>query len=213
MRRAASAIHREVVVRGGPSWPWADRRGARTPVAHPGLPTRRLTATAAAANMPARDERPDDAPPSPRVARAPILTSMARSALTTAMYRLPLWLHRLGLRGYERLIGIDWIVLTTRGRRSGEPRTVMLDAVGHDPATDTWYVQPADGRRAHWLRNALAHPVVTVEVRGRRFDARADDVTGDEGADVVLHFIRSHPLYARLIVFFIPYVDGVDVPD
>jgi deazaflavin-dependent oxidoreductase (nitroreductase family) len=138
---------------------------------------------------------------------------MPRSALATAMHRLPLWLHRLGLRGYERLLGIDWLVLTTRGRRSGAPRTVMLDVIGRDEATDTWYVQPADGRRANWLRNALANPTVTVEVRGRRFVARADNVTGDEGADVVLRFIRTHPLYARLIVWMLRYVESVDVPD
>lgn len=138
---------------------------------------------------------------------------MARSALGAALHRAPLRLHRFGIRGYERLLGIDWIVLTTRGRRSGEPRTVVLDAVGHDVATDTWYVQPADARRAHWLRNVLAHPAATVEVRGRRFDATARDASGPEGADVVLRFIRTHPWYARLVVWLVGYVDSIDHPD
>jgi len=129
------------------------------------------------------------------------------------MYRAPLWLYRAGVRGYERLIGIDWLVLTTRGRRTGAPRTVMVDVVGHDAATDTWYVQPADARHSDWLRNLRAHPVATVEVRGRRFRAHATEVTGTEGAEVVLRFIREHPRYARLIVWFIGYVDSVDRPD
>ena len=54
---------------------------------------------------------------------------------------------------------------------------------------------------------------MTAEVRGRRFEARVEDVTGPEGAEVVLHFIRTHPLYARVIVWFVGYVERVDVPD
>jgi hypothetical protein len=38
-------------------------------------------------------------------------------------------------------------------------------------------------------------------------------VTGPEGAEVVLHFIRTHPAYARVIVWFVRYVERVDVPD
>ena len=111
------------------------------------------------------------------------------------------------------MLGIDWLLLTTTGRRSGRPHVVMLDVVGHDPASDTFYVQPADGRRADWVRNVAVTPGVTVEVRGRRFEARVEDVTGPEGAEVVLHFIRTHPLYARMIVWFVGYVERVDVPD
>lgn len=129
------------------------------------------------------------------------------------LFRAPLLLHRLGIRGIERVLGIDWIVVTTRGRRTGRLHTVMLDVVGHDPANDTYYVQPADGRRADWVRNVAAEPEVEVEVRGRRFRAHVTDVTGPEGAEVVLRFIRGHPWYARLIVWFVGYVDDVSVPD
>jgi deazaflavin-dependent oxidoreductase (nitroreductase family) len=137
----------------------------------------------------------------------------SRGSLLASLYGLPLWLHGLGVRGYERLLGIDWVVLTTRGRRSGEPRRVMLDAIGHDPETGTWYVQPADEARAQWLRNLRAHPIATVEVRGRSFEARASEITGPAGAEVVLRFIRTHPWYARLIVWLVGYVDRVDLPD
>jgi deazaflavin-dependent oxidoreductase (nitroreductase family) len=127
--------------------------------------------------------------------------------------RIPLWLHRLGVRGYERLLGVDWIVLTTRGRRTHRPRTVVVDAIGHDEAADVWYVQPADERRAQWVRNLRAHPFAIVEVRGRRFEACATEVTGAEGAEIVLRFIRGHPRYARLVVWLVGYVDRIDHPD
>ncbi len=138
---------------------------------------------------------------------------MPVNALWQALFAIPLFLHGLGIRGYERVLGIDWMVLTTTGRRSGQPRTVMLDVVGHDPARATWYVQPAHGRSAAWVRNVTANPQVTAEVRGRRFAARVDDATGAEGADVVLRFLRAHPWYGRVIVWFVGYVDRVDYPD
>src|SRR5262249_50200421 len=104
-------------------------------------------------------------------------------------------------------------ILTTRGRRSGSPRTVMLDVIGHDAARDVWYVQPADGHRAHWLRNLRAHPEAKVEVLGRTFEAHAVDVTGSEGAEIILRFIREPRSHARLLACILRYVDPIDQPD
>jgi deazaflavin-dependent oxidoreductase (nitroreductase family) len=127
-----------------------------------------------------------------------------------SLYRIPLWLRRHGIRGYERVLGIEWIVLTTRGRRTGRPHAVVVDVVGHDARG--WYVQPADPH-AQWVRNVRADPRITVEVGGRTIDAEAHEITGPEGADVVLRFIRSHPRYARVIVWLVRYVETTDLPD
>jgi deazaflavin-dependent oxidoreductase (nitroreductase family) len=129
------------------------------------------------------------------------------------MFRLPLLLHRVGIRGLERAIGIDWIVLTTTGRRTGRPHAVMLDVVGEDPGRGVWYVQPAYGRGAAWVRNAVAQPLAEAEVRGRRLRVRVRDATGAEGAEVVLRFLRAHPWYGRIIVWFVGYLDRIDRSD
>lgn len=118
--------------------------------------------------------------------------------LSRWLYRLPLSLRRLGLGGWERWIGTEWIAITTTGRRSGRPHAVLLDIVGRDPATDTYYVSPAYGRRADWVRNIEVHPIFEAEVDGRRWRARAAAVTGERGAEVLLRFARARPLYARL---------------
>jgi len=128
------------------------------------------------------------------------------------LHRLPIQLHGLGIRGYERVLGVDWLLLTTTGRRTGRPRTVMVDAIDHDDETDTWYVQPAEPQ-ADWLANLRADPRATVEVRGRRFAARAEEITGPRGADVILRFIRGHPRYARLVIALVGYVDSPDHSD
>lgn len=137
---------------------------------------------------------------------------MTRSALRL-LYRVPLWLHGAGIAGYERLLGIDWLVLTTRGRRSGRPRQVVLDVIAHEEDGDVWYVQPADEVRAQWFLNVRAHPSVRVEVRGRRFEARATVLTGPAAARIVRRFLREHPWYARVVVWLVGYVDRIDLPD
>ncbi|HEV7733077.1 MAG TPA: nitroreductase family deazaflavin-dependent oxidoreductase [Candidatus Binatia bacterium] len=127
------------------------------------------------------------------------------------LFRVPLVLHRAGVRGLERIVGIDWIVLETIGRRSGRTHTVVLDVVGEAPGV--WYVQPAYGRNAAWVRNVDAEPLAWAAVHGRRLRVYVTDVTGPEGADVVLRFVRAHQWYARMIVWFVGYVDSIDHPD
>ena len=133
------------------------------------------------------------------------------------LFRLPLRFERFGglrlERMFARLVGIEWIRLETVGRRTGRPHVVVLDIVGHDRERDRYYVQPAHGRSSEWVRNVAAHPGVTARVGERRFRARVRDATGPEGAEVVLRFLRAHPRYARMIVFFVGYVERIDRPD
>jgi deazaflavin-dependent oxidoreductase (nitroreductase family) len=129
------------------------------------------------------------------------------------LFGLPLVLPRVVARTLATALSIDWIVVTTRGRRTGKPHTVVLDVVGYDAVTKTWYVQPAYGYESDWVRNVLANPSVEVEIDGRRSRGRVVEVTGSDGAEVVLRFIRSHPLYARLVVWMVGYVERIDLPD
>jgi deazaflavin-dependent oxidoreductase (nitroreductase family) len=128
------------------------------------------------------------------------------------VFRTPLLLHRLGVRGVERLLGIDWMLLTTIGRRTGRPHEVLVDVIGHDDASGSYYVSPADVR-SDWVRNVHARPQVKASVRGRDFRAHVEDVTGPEGARVLLRFIREHAWYARIVMWFVGLVDQVDRSD
>jgi deazaflavin-dependent oxidoreductase (nitroreductase family) len=126
---------------------------------------------------------------------------------------LPLRLRRAGIGGYERILGIEWIAVTTRGRRSGRPHTVVLDVIDVDATTGTWYVSPANGRRSDWVRNVLVDPRVTVEHGGRRIAALACDASGAEGAEVFLRFVRGHPRYARLVARLGAFADVTRASD
>jgi deazaflavin-dependent oxidoreductase (nitroreductase family) len=124
--------------------------------------------------------------------------------------RLELWLvglpaipYRLGFPGYERIFGLQWMLITTKGRRTGKPRTVLLDLVGHDPATGRYYVQPGQ-RTAGWVHNVQAHPFVEAQVGRKCFRARVVDASGPEGARWVFDFAKRHPLQTRLVERLLP---------
>ena len=85
-----------------------------------------------------------------------------------------------GAEGYEWRDGVRTLILTTTGRRSGQPRPKAL-IFGED---DGRYVVVASKggapRHPQWYRNLLAHPDVEVQVKERRFRARARTAEGAE---------------------------------
>jgi deazaflavin-dependent oxidoreductase (nitroreductase family) len=81
--------------------------------------------------------------------------------------------------------GHDWngkptLLLTTRGRRSGEPHTLPL-IYGRD-GHRLVVVASRGGAPKHpaWYLNLLADPEVDVQVKGERFHARAYPAGTDE---------------------------------
>lgn len=79
-------------------------------------------------------------------------------------------------------IGAPVILLTTIGRKSGQPRTQPLLYV-HDG--DTLYVIGSNfGQERHpaWSANLLANPKATVAIAGQRIPVRADLVETDKDA-------------------------------
>ncbi len=117
--------------------------------------------------------------------------------------RTPLPFYRY-LPGFERIYGFRWILLTTKGRRTGKPRPVLLDLVGHDPITNRYYVQPGWGRACAWVRNIEADPFVEAQIGRKRFRARVIEVSGPEGAAYVFAFARRHRFETAIISWLIP---------
>jgi deazaflavin-dependent oxidoreductase (nitroreductase family) len=66
------------------------------------------------------------------------------------------------------------LTLTTTGRRSGRPRSVQLACVEHEG--DLLVVASAMGqpRDPAWRHNIEAIPQVEVQMRGERYEARAE---------------------------------------
>jgi deazaflavin-dependent oxidoreductase (nitroreductase family) len=73
--------------------------------------------------------------------------------------------------GFER--SPHWVLLTTRGRKSGLPREVMLPCAR---TRDAVVVISTYGRRSHWLRNLEADPHVRFSARGELREGVAEVV-------------------------------------
>jgi deazaflavin-dependent oxidoreductase (nitroreductase family) len=72
------------------------------------------------------------------------------------------------------------LLLTTRGRRSGEPRTSPMMYV-RASADDRLLVIASNAgapRDPHWYLNLVATPTVTVELPGTTYEAAATPLTG-----------------------------------
>ena len=84
-----------------------------------------------------------------------------------------------GERGYHWR-GTTILLLTTRGRRSGEPRTTPLI---HRTDGDRWVVVASKGgwpENPAWFQNLQADPDATIEVPGAEIAVRASVAAGEE---------------------------------
>jgi deazaflavin-dependent oxidoreductase (nitroreductase family) len=108
--------------------------------------------------------------------------------------------HVRSYRETDGEIGHDWkgtttLLLTTIGRRSGEPRAtpVIYGQRGDDylvaASNDGSDTPPA------WYFNLTANPEVTVQVRGDRFTAHARIATPDEKPELWQEMIRRFAGY------------------
>jgi deazaflavin-dependent oxidoreductase (nitroreductase family) len=84
-----------------------------------------------------------------------------------------------GERGYEWR-GTQCLLLTTTGRKSGEPRIMPLIFA---PDGDRQVIVASKGgapEHPAWYLNLQANPEVQVQVKGDRFTAKAHDAQGEE---------------------------------
>jgi deazaflavin-dependent oxidoreductase (nitroreductase family) len=106
------------------------------------------------------------------------------SLVIRLMSRLNTWLYRAtgGALGARWLQGAPILLLTTTGRRSGEPRTTPLLYL-RDGANVV--VVASKGGMSHhplWYRNLVAHPDVEVEIGRERQRMHARRATDAEKA-------------------------------
>jgi deazaflavin-dependent oxidoreductase (nitroreductase family) len=110
---------------------------------------------------------------------------------------LGIWVFRRTRGGIARPWKVDALLLTTRGRRSGRERTVVLQFF---PDGDTLIVAATnDGGPTHpaWYLNLRAHPGACVEIAGVRREVRATELSLDDAAEWWQRILRRSPSYER----------------
>jgi deazaflavin-dependent oxidoreductase (nitroreductase family) len=96
--------------------------------------------------------------------------------------------------------GHDWqgtqtLLLTTTGRRSGEPRTTALI---YGRRGDDYLVVASRGgsdTAPAWYRNIEQDPDVELQVKGKRFKARGRDATPEEKPELWRTMTAEWPAY------------------
>jgi deazaflavin-dependent oxidoreductase (nitroreductase family) len=115
-----------------------------------------------------------------------------RGALGKLFYKSPLFFWRLGL---GPLTGKIFLLLTTRGRKSGLPRATMVEYYRYEGKK---YAIAAFGDKAQWYRNLLADPRVTIQTNDGTETATAVRVDDDlELVNVLAVFERHDPVLTR----------------
>jgi deazaflavin-dependent oxidoreductase (nitroreductase family) len=125
------------------------------------------------------------------------LKTLVEHEVDTRSVRLGVWLYRLTRGRLPHLWRRRALVLTATGRRSGCPRTVLVQFFPDGP--DMVVVAANSGMPTHpgWYLNLKACPDVRVEVEGRAFRARAEELSPAEAASFWPRVLEAAPDYAR----------------
>jgi deazaflavin-dependent oxidoreductase (nitroreductase family) len=100
-----------------------------------------------------------------------------------------------GEHGHDWRKGSPTLLLTTTGRRSGEPRTTPLI---YGRSGDDYLVVASQGgadEPPSWYVNLKANPEVEVQVLADRFRARARDATAEEKPEMWREMVSHWPAY------------------
>ncbi len=100
-----------------------------------------------------------------------------------------------GELGHDWMHGSSVLLLTTTGRRSGEPRTTPLI---YGRSGDDYLVVASHGGSPEppgWYSNLKERPEVELQVLGDRFRARARDATAEEKPAMWREMIGHWPPY------------------
>ena len=120
---------------------------------------------------------------------------MAESEILFGQKHVKRYVETDGEEGHDWLRGSSTLILTTKGRRSGEQRSTPLIYAKHG---DDYLVVASKGgsdEPPDWYRNLQENPEVEVQVRGDRFTARARDATPEEKPEMWKTMTEQWPDY------------------
>jgi deazaflavin-dependent oxidoreductase (nitroreductase family) len=109
----------------------------------------------------------------------------------------------------SRLFGERFAMITHRGRKSGQPRTVIVETAAGSVAERRLVYIIAYGKRAQWYRNLKAAPAISIEIAGKVYrQPRHEFLDADGTAAAIASYWERYPRLAALLarngVFFYP---------
>ena len=124
--------------------------------------------------------------------------------LALVFMRMPRPLYH---RGWGRLLGHTFLLITHEGRRTGKRRETVAMALTYDPDTREAVVCSAWGPNTEWMRNLRAHPALEIRIGRERYVPVQRFLFEDEAFGVGLEFRRRHPHRLRLFAAILGWGD------
>lgn len=119
------------------------------------------------------------------------------SPLLRMAWRLHRWLYRLsGGRIGTRVGPWSALLLVTRGRKSGERRTVGLNYLTDDGRLVVVGSYAGEDRHPAWWLNLLADPRAEVQVGAARYPVAARELEGPDRDRMWARVVETDPSYA-----------------
>lgn len=106
-----------------------------------------------------------------------------------ALMKSPILMWRLG---FGSAVGQVFMILTTTGRKSQEPRRVALEY--RTTEAGQVYVFSAWGEEAHWYKNIMADPYVTIQTADGTESVKARRVLEDAELETVFQLYAKNPI-------------------
>ena len=113
-------------------------------------------------------------------------------------FRFPIALYRAG---FGWLFGNRLLLLNHVGRKSGKQRQVVLEVAHHDKTTNTFIVNVGFGKSSDWYQNIQKNPDITIMVGKNAINVHAEDLSSKEGGDIMVDYLRKHPIEAKMASF------------
>ena len=94
-------------------------------------------------------------------------------------------------------LGMPVVILTTTGRKSGQPRDTMLTApIDEEDRVVVVASWGGDDRHPQWFRNIEANPDVELTLRNKKRKMRAHVASPEERAELWPRITKDHANYA-----------------
>ncbi len=110
---------------------------------------------------------------------------------------LGVWVYRRTRGEVTRPWKVDALLLTTRGRRSGRERTVVLQFFRDGDAMVLAAANDGGASHPGWYHNLSSEPEARVQVMGHDFGVRASELPPDEAAAFWPRILARDPSYER----------------
>lgn len=93
--------------------------------------------------------------------------------------------------------GMPTLLLTTTGRKTGQPRTVPLPYFAEDGVLAVVASFAGSANHPAWYTNLVANPGVEVQLQRRRFGATATTASGEQRAGLWERIVSRAPMYGE----------------